>query len=204
MFSSSFAAMFTQTNLVLPHKCRWRPCCKTVPPWDYRRFLHPGIWHHAATQIIKMADTAASSKKLSELRVIDLKAELEKRGLEKTGVKASLTDRLKKVCARWFWNFSNLSPAQSGRHYCHMTLQRGTFFPLVFVDWSSEDHMLGIVFWCSCIRSVLIHDFILRRYFKAGYMRLVESPDVQLKRQNVFTSCCFVFEWPMTQVVVSL
>ena len=36
-------------------------------------------------------------KKLSQLRVIDLREELEKRGLEKTGVKAALMERLKKV-----------------------------------------------------------------------------------------------------------
>ena len=36
-------------------------------------------------------------KKLSELRVIDLRSELEKRGLEKGGIKAALTERLKKV-----------------------------------------------------------------------------------------------------------
>ena len=39
-----------------------------------------------------------SQKLLTELRVIDLKTQLESRGLEKTGVKPSLIDRLRKVC----------------------------------------------------------------------------------------------------------
>lgn len=42
-----------------------------------------------------MAET--EGKKLTELRVIDLKTELERRGLDKTGNKAALLDRLSKV-----------------------------------------------------------------------------------------------------------
>lgn len=42
-----------------------------------------------------MAD--AEGKKLTELRVIDLKTELERRSLDKTGNKAALLERLSKV-----------------------------------------------------------------------------------------------------------
>ena len=46
---------------------------------------------------VKMATLLLGGKKLTDFRVVDLRQELEKRGLEKSGVKAVLIERLEKV-----------------------------------------------------------------------------------------------------------
>ncbi len=43
-------------------------------------------------------------KNLHELRVVDLKKELEKRGISKSGSKKDLVDRLKTVCGLYLLN----------------------------------------------------------------------------------------------------
>ena len=41
--------------------------------------------------------SSIGGKKLNQLRVVDLRAELEKRGLDKSGLKGALVERLEKV-----------------------------------------------------------------------------------------------------------
>lgn len=48
-----------------------------------------------------MASVLLGGKKLTDLRVVDLRQELENRGLEKSGVKAVLIERLQKVICRF-------------------------------------------------------------------------------------------------------
>lgn len=55
-----------------------------------------------------MADV--EGKKLTELRVIDLKTELERRGLDKSGNKAALLERLSKVSDSFAFFWPSLLP----------------------------------------------------------------------------------------------
>lgn len=50
-------------------------------------------------------------KKLTQLRVVDLRAELEKRGLDKSGLKGALVERLEKVRNLLRLNFASLYKA---------------------------------------------------------------------------------------------
>lgn len=50
--------------------------------------------------LVKMATLMLGGKKLADLRVVDLRQELEIRGLEKSGVKAVLVERLQKARSR--------------------------------------------------------------------------------------------------------
>ena len=50
--------------------------------------------------MVKMATLMLGGKKLADLRVVDLRQELEIRGLEKSGVKAVLVERLQKARSR--------------------------------------------------------------------------------------------------------
>lgn len=45
-----------------------------------------------------VAEPETVKRRIRDLRVVDLRNELDSRGLDKTGVKATLVERLMKVC----------------------------------------------------------------------------------------------------------
>lgn len=72
--------------------CKWR-CLQRAE--FHIRLLEFAI-NSKYCYILTMSET--ENRKLSDLRVFELRAELEKRGLEKFGNKPALVERLQKVC----------------------------------------------------------------------------------------------------------
>ena len=81
-----------------------------------------------------MASVLLGGKKLTDLRVVDLRQELENRGLEKSGVKAVLIERLQKVICRFASkNISNCH-VPFGMQIAGRLLSRPAFLYCSFVE----------------------------------------------------------------------
>lgn len=84
-------------------------------------------------------------RRLADLRVVDLRGELEKRGLDKNGVKASLVERLAQV-SNYFTVKKGLFRVKLGEIIfgCSLRFLLSTFRRIV------ADHIFGFIFLPHC------------------------------------------------------
>jgi len=117
-------------------------------------------------------------KRLTELRVIDLKTELERRGLDKSGNKAALLERLSKVIPLSCWTYSL-------RELNHDTLSKGVTKLVAMLTLSIQQH----IFYSHRVFLALIDVVIARLYWIHPWN---EAPCNACKCENVISTLIFL------------